>query len=123
MGVNTILPFQELRRATLPIFYDMMKVEFSENHDFKKVRVLYCTIKKILLHKKHHVLTVFNVTMKSIFHLTSHILTGQNHLRVTLFQLIFFCQHPLSVAVEKKQRADSFSNFMGIRYQYKLVTL
>ena len=27
----------ELRRATLPIFYDMMIVEFSEHHDFKKV--------------------------------------------------------------------------------------
>ena len=34
---SNIVSFEELRRATLPIFYDMMKVEFAENHDFKKV--------------------------------------------------------------------------------------
>ncbi|XP_066913124.1 dedicator of cytokinesis protein 3-like [Clytia hemisphaerica] len=33
----TLVPDLDLRRATIPIFYDMMKVEYHENHDFKKV--------------------------------------------------------------------------------------
>ena len=32
--------FPDLRRATIPIFYDMMKVEYHQNHDFKKVTSL-----------------------------------------------------------------------------------
>lgn len=41
----TLVPEPDLRKATIPIFFDMMQCEqhFSPNHTFQKVRGCFCT--------------------------------------------------------------------------------
>ena len=34
----TLIPEAELRKATIPIFFDMMLCEYEKSRDFKKVR-------------------------------------------------------------------------------------
>lgn len=49
----TLVPELELRKATIPIFYDMMKVEFAEHHTFKRVEAeLIEKLELLMNHKK-----------------------------------------------------------------------
>lgn len=37
---NNNFAFLDLRKATIPIFYDMMKVEFAERQSFQQVKLI-----------------------------------------------------------------------------------